>query len=130
MTITKYDKVAILPKRCDRCNRLFWLEPYNIFYKTVGIGAYSLKQTECQECLENEAKKFKEAMEMPIIHVKPYEPDLDEIKAEIKMYEADCRLQGGTDECEKCNSNVFGSIYRIIDKHKAAVEPQEREVTK
>lgn len=44
---------------------------------------------------------------------------LDKIRAEIAMYEADCRLQGGTDECEKCNSNVFGSIYRIIDKYKA-----------
>lgn len=47
---------------------------------------------------------------------------LDKIKAEIEMYEADCRLQGGTDECEKCNSNVFGSIYRIIDKYKAESE--------
>lgn len=44
--------------------------------------------------------------------------NLDKIRAEIAMYEADCRLQGGTDECEKCNSNVFGSIYRIIDKYK------------
>ena len=44
---------------------------------------------------------------------------LDKIRAEIEMYEADCRLQGGSDECEKCNSNVFGSIYRIIDKYKA-----------
>lgn len=47
---------------------------------------------------------------------------LEEIRAEIEMYEADCRLQGGTDECEKCNSNVFGSIYRIIDKYKAESE--------
>ena len=47
---------------------------------------------------------------------------LDKIKAEIAMYEADCRLQGGPDECEKCNSNVFGSIYRIIDKYKAGSE--------
>lgn len=47
---------------------------------------------------------------------------LDKIRAKIKMYEADCRLQGGTDECEKCNSNVFGSIYQIIDKYKAESE--------
>ena len=53
------------------------------------------------------------------------EPILDKIRAEIAMYEADCRLQGGTDECEKCNSNVFGSIYRIIDKHKAESEDKE-----
>ena len=54
MTITKYDRVAILPKRCDRCNRLFWLEPYNIFYKTVGIESYSLKQIECKNCIVSE----------------------------------------------------------------------------
>ena len=51
MTITKYDRVAILPKRCDRCNRLFWLEQYNVYYKEVGIGHYSLKQIECQNCI-------------------------------------------------------------------------------
>ena len=51
MTITKYDRVAIFPKRCDSCNRLFWLEPYNIFYKTVGIEEYSLKQLECKNCI-------------------------------------------------------------------------------
>lgn len=55
MTITKYDRVSILPKRCDRCNRLFWLEPYNIFYKTVGIEEYSLKQIECKNCISREA---------------------------------------------------------------------------
>ena len=51
MTLTRYDGVAILPKRCDVCNRLFWLESYNIFYETVGIESYSLKQTECKECI-------------------------------------------------------------------------------
>ena len=39
---------------------------------------------------------------------------LDTIKSEIQMYELDCRFAGGTPECEKCNDNVFGSIYRII----------------
>lgn len=53
---------------------------------------------------------------------KEQEPILDKIKAEIGMYEADCRLQGGTDDCEKCNSNIFGSIYRIIDKYRAESE--------
>lgn len=52
MTLTKYDRVAIIPKRCDKCNRLFWLEPYNIFYKTVGVESYSLEQTECKKCAE------------------------------------------------------------------------------
>lgn len=44
------------------------------------------------------------------------------VRAEIGMYEANCRLQGGTDECGKCNSNVFGSIYRIIDKAESEVQ--------
>lgn len=47
---------------------------------------------------------------------------LDKLRADIEMYEADCRLQGGPDECEKCNSNVFGSIYRVIDKYIAESE--------
>lgn len=51
MTITKYDGVAIIPKRCDKCNRLFWLEPYNISYKTVGVDSYSLEQIECKNCI-------------------------------------------------------------------------------
>ena len=53
------------------------------------------------------------------------ESALDKIRAEIEMYEADCKLQGGTDECEECNSNVFGSIYRIIDKYKAESEDKK-----
>ena len=58
MTITKYDRVSILPKRCDRCNRLFWLESYNIFYKTVGIGSISLKQIECKNCIDKNRKEI------------------------------------------------------------------------
>lgn len=50
MTITKYDRFAIIPKRCDKCNRLFWLEQYNVFYKNVGIGDYYLEQIECKNC--------------------------------------------------------------------------------
>ena len=50
MTITTHDRIAILPKRCDKCNRLFWLEPYNVFYKNVGLWYTSLKQIECKKC--------------------------------------------------------------------------------
>ena len=56
MTLTKYDRVAIIPKRCDKCNRLFWLEGYNVFYKMVGVGIYPLKQTKCKKCVESEDK--------------------------------------------------------------------------
>ena len=54
MTITKYDGVAILPKRCDICNRLFWLESYNIFYKTVLVGIEPIKHIECKNCMKGE----------------------------------------------------------------------------
>lgn len=50
MTITRYDGFAAIPKRCSVCGRLFWLEPYDVFYKTVGIESYSLKQIRCVEC--------------------------------------------------------------------------------
>ena len=45
---------------------------------------------------------------------------LDEIKSEISVYEADCRLTNdlASDECTHCNDNIFGSIYHIIDKYK------------
>lgn len=64
MTITKYDRVAIFPKRCDRCNRLFWLEPYNIFYKLVGIEMYPLKNIECKNCISKaESEELRKRME-------------------------------------------------------------------
>ena len=63
MTLTKYDRFAIIPKRCDKCNRLFWLESYNVFYKTVGIESYSFEQIECKNCIhkvENEPQESEE----------------------------------------------------------------------
>ena len=44
---------------------------------------------------------------------------LEKIKAEIGRYELDCRFadDSQTDECTICNKNVFGSIYKIIDKY-------------
>ena len=54
MTITRYDGMAILPKRYDKCNRLFWLEPYNTYYKTVLIGVPDIKYIKCIECIERE----------------------------------------------------------------------------
>ena len=51
---------------------------------------------------------------------------LDKIRADIIKYESDCRLS--VDEypsCKQCTDNVFETIYRIIDRHKAESEPQE-----
>ncbi len=50
MTITRYDGFAIIPKRCDYCHRLFWLESYDVVFKRVGIEDYPLKQVLCREC--------------------------------------------------------------------------------
>lgn len=50
MTITRWDGFAIIPKRCDVCNRLFWLEPFDVYYKEVGIEHYPLKQIMCKQC--------------------------------------------------------------------------------
>lgn len=55
MTITKYDRIAIIPTRCNNCNRLFIFEPYNIHYREVGVECYDLKQRKCLKCM-NELK--------------------------------------------------------------------------
>lgn len=50
-------------------------------------------------------------------------PVLDKIRAEIFKVESDCRLS--IDEypsCKQCTDNVFGTIYRILDKYKAESE--------
>ena len=54
MTITKHDGFSILPKRCNKCNRLFWLESYDVYYKEVGVQHYSLKQVKCLECINHD----------------------------------------------------------------------------
>ena len=51
MTITTYDKFALIPKRCSKCNRLFILEPYDIYYK------FDLKQIKCKQCKKKEGVK-------------------------------------------------------------------------
>lgn len=78
------------------------------------------KGLECKECASEHRQLAEWLKELK--QLREQEPILGKIKAEIGMYEADCRLQGGTDECEKCNSNIFGSIYRIIDKYRTESE--------
>ena len=48
MTITKHDGIAFIPKRCDTCNRLFWLEQYNIYHMNDEVT--SIKFIKCLEC--------------------------------------------------------------------------------
>lgn len=114
MTITKYDKVAILPKRCDRCNRLFWLEPYNIFYKTVGIGAYSLKQTECKECSKEQESNTVQFAKWVA----------SEIFDDMWEYNQDAFAEIA------CRKLAKLGIVRENGNEWELVEPQEREVTK
>lgn len=52
MKLTYHDKFALLPKRCDYCNKLFIFEPYNIAYKLVGIGYCDLRLVKCKKCVK------------------------------------------------------------------------------
>lgn len=56
MTITRWSKFALLPKRCDECNRLFWLEGYKTRTIMVGIEDYPLEWIVCRECADGERK--------------------------------------------------------------------------
>ena len=47
----------------------------------------------------------------------PIDKFLEDIKADIESYEADCILAEDSKECKECDKIVFGSIYNIIDKH-------------
>ena len=70
---------------------------------------FELKIDELQRQLEEQAVKA--------------ESILDKIRAEIIMYEGDCRLS--VDEypsCKQCTDNVFETIYRIFDKYRGESE--------
>ena len=53
MTISMYDKFALLPTRCDKCNRLFIFEWYNVYYKQVSPFG-ELKRVKCEQCLKKD----------------------------------------------------------------------------
>ena len=79
----------------------------------------------CDE-ISNEAYK-KIMCNCEVEEQQPCEDVLEKIKTEIIRYELDCRFAdySQTDECTICNKNVFGSIYKIIDKYKAESEGEE-----
>lgn len=58
MTITYYDRFALFPKRCSKCNRLFIFEGYNIYYKLVGYECYDLKQRKCKKCINKNKEEI------------------------------------------------------------------------
>ena len=53
MTISMYDKFALLPTKCDKCNRLFIFEGYNVYYKQVSPFC-ELKRVKCEQCLKKD----------------------------------------------------------------------------
>jgi hypothetical protein len=57
MTITEHDGIAILPKRCDKCNRLFWLEAYDTYYEMYGVSY--CKMIMCKKCINKDKKRRK-----------------------------------------------------------------------
>ena len=48
MTIYRF---AFLPKYCDKCGRLFWLERYEKHHKLVGIEDCVIPIYICRKCL-------------------------------------------------------------------------------
>lgn len=51
MTISMYDKFALLPTKCDKCNRLFIFEWYNVYYREVSHLS-EIKIIKCEKCLK------------------------------------------------------------------------------
>ena len=49
--------------------------------------------------------------------IEKYKKAIEDIKADIMHYEADCLLLEDRPICKECNDTMFGSIYHIIDKH-------------
>lgn len=56
MKITKYDKFAFLPKRCDECRTLFVFEHYNIFHRPPFL-VWDLNR--CKRCVKKKEGKEK-----------------------------------------------------------------------
>lgn len=51
---------------------------------------------------------------------------IENVKNDVGVYELDCDFAGGTEECRKCCDNIFGSFYRIMEKHLGEKEDAER----
>lgn len=54
MTIINYDKFALMPTRCNKCNRLFIFEPYDIYCKRYVMNCLTSYRVKCKKCKENE----------------------------------------------------------------------------
>jgi len=51
MTLCDLDKYAFIPKRCSRCGRRFWLEPYRAYFQEEEeIRDLYSEHIECLDC--------------------------------------------------------------------------------
>ena len=50
-------QINLLPKRCDKCKRRFWLEPFEEYTKIVGLFGEQMKVTVCGRCQEKERRE-------------------------------------------------------------------------
>lgn len=64
-------------------------------------------------------------IEKAIANGTPLDKVIEDIKKEIESYEADCILADDSKECKECDKVVFGTIYRIIEKHISGKETAE-----
>jgi hypothetical protein len=54
---SRYDKFALLPKRCDKCRRTFIFEGYDVHYSmTSPVFGCGIELVICKECLCSEWK--------------------------------------------------------------------------
>lgn len=53
MTISMYDKFALLPTKCDKCNRLFIFEWYNVYRREISPFS-EIKIIKCEKCLKKD----------------------------------------------------------------------------
>lgn len=50
----KYNRIALIPHKCSKCKRHFWLEKYH--YSSEFRGFYTLYTITCKECRESEVE--------------------------------------------------------------------------
>lgn len=92
--MTREEAIELLKSEKNRFSHKF--QPYDIEEREKWQGAYDM----AIKALEQESM-------------------LDEIRAEIERYQADCNLSCSDDaNCRTCDRITFDTIYRIIDKYR------------
>ena len=66
MTLYKF---ALIPKTCDKCDRIFIFERYFTYTRMMGIECHDVKFIECKNCHEKKVdtqRKFDPSTEVPL----------------------------------------------------------------